>query len=100
METRRFGLALSPRLYRNGVEGRSATVAGSCFRRLRRHADPNDLINARFNLALKERDYHAAERILESPGGNEFDDDGFFYTARMEAGGGRPRPWGQRQGQG
>ena len=56
-------------------------VSGECAR----HADPNDLISARFNLALKERDYHAAERILESPGGNEFDDDGFFT----------PREWKQ-----
>jgi tetratricopeptide (TPR) repeat protein len=30
------------------------------------------------NLALLERDYHTAEQILASPGGNEFDDDGFF----------------------
>jgi tetratricopeptide (TPR) repeat protein len=30
------------------------------------------------NLALFERDYHTAEQILASPGGNEFDDDGFF----------------------
>jgi serine/threonine-protein kinase len=43
-----------------------------------RTADPNDLITARIALALKERDYHAAEQILSAPGGNEFDDDGFF----------------------
>ena len=52
---------------------------------LARNADPNDLINARFGLALKERDYHAAEQILAAPGGNEFDDDGFFT----------PREWNQ-----
>jgi TolB-like protein/Flp pilus assembly protein TadD len=43
-----------------------------------KNADPNDLITARLNLALLERDYHTAEQILVSPGGNEFDDDGFF----------------------
>jgi TolB-like protein/Flp pilus assembly protein TadD len=43
-----------------------------------KNADPNDLITARLNLALLERDYHTAEQILASPGGNEFDDDGFF----------------------
>jgi len=43
-----------------------------------KNADPNDLITARLNLALLERDYHTAEEILASPGGNEFDDDGFF----------------------
>ena len=52
---------------------------------LARNADPNDLINARLGLALKERDYHAAEQILALPGGNEFDDDGFFT----------PREWNQ-----
>jgi TolB-like protein len=52
---------------------------------LARNADPNDLINARLGLALKERDYHAAEQILASPGENEFDDDGFFT----------PREWNQ-----
>jgi serine/threonine-protein kinase len=41
-------------------------------------ADLNDVITARLNLALKKRDYRAAEQILASPGGNEFDDDGFF----------------------
>jgi TolB-like protein len=43
-----------------------------------KNADPNDLITARLNLALLEREYHTAEQILASPGGNEFDDDGFF----------------------
>jgi tetratricopeptide (TPR) repeat protein len=52
---------------------------------LARNADPNDLITARLGLALKERDYHAAEQILTSPGGNELDDDGFFT----------PREWNQ-----
>jgi TolB-like protein/Flp pilus assembly protein TadD len=50
-----------------------------------RNADPDELINARLSLALKERDYHAAEEILASPGGNEYDDDGFFT----------PREWNQ-----
>jgi TolB-like protein/class 3 adenylate cyclase/Flp pilus assembly protein TadD len=49
------------------------------------NADPNDLITARLNLALMERDYHTAEQILASPGGNEFDDDAFFT----------PREWNQ-----
>lgn len=31
-------------------------------------ADPNDLITARLNLALKERDYHGAEQTLAAPG--------------------------------
>ena len=48
-------------------------------------ADPNDLTTARLNLALKERDYHAAERILASPDGMEYDDDAFFT----------PREWNQ-----
>ena len=43
-----------------------------------KNADPNDVITARLNLAFLERDYHAAEQILASPGGSEFDDDGFF----------------------
>jgi TolB-like protein/Flp pilus assembly protein TadD len=46
-------------------------------------ADPNDLITARLNLALLERDYHTAEQILSSPGGNEFDDDGFFTPREL-----------------
>jgi tetratricopeptide (TPR) repeat protein len=49
-------------------------------------ADPNDLITARLNLAFKERDYHAAEKILASPGGNEFDDDGFFTPREYNQG--------------
>jgi TolB-like protein len=48
-------------------------------------ADPNDLINARVDLALKERDYHRAEQLLASGGGTEFDDNGFFT----------PREWKQ-----
>ena len=50
-----------------------------------RNAAPNDLITARLNLALMERDYHAAEQILTTPGGTEFDDDAFFT----------PREWNQ-----
>jgi serine/threonine-protein kinase len=49
-------------------------------------ADPNDLITARLNLALKERDYHAAEQILAAPGGSEFDDDGFFTPREFNQG--------------
>jgi len=41
-------------------------------------ADPNDLITARLNLALTERDYHGAEQTLAAHGGAEFDDNGFF----------------------
>jgi serine/threonine-protein kinase len=48
-------------------------------------ADPNDLITARLNLALKERDYRHAEQILTAEGGAEFDDNGFFT----------PRQWNQ-----
>jgi serine/threonine-protein kinase len=48
-------------------------------------ADPNDLITAQLNLALKERDYHGAEQTLAAHGGAEFDDNGFFT----------PREWNQ-----
>ncbi len=48
-------------------------------------ADPNDLITARLDLALKERDYHGAEQTLAAHGGAEFDDNGFFT----------PREWNQ-----
>jgi TolB-like protein/class 3 adenylate cyclase/Flp pilus assembly protein TadD len=48
-------------------------------------ADPNDLITARLGVALKERDYHGAERTLAAHGGAEFDDNGFFT----------PREWNQ-----
>jgi tetratricopeptide (TPR) repeat protein len=48
-------------------------------------ADANDLITARLNLALKERDYHRAEQTLAVGGGAEFDDNGFFT----------PREWNQ-----
>ncbi|MGH8101953.1 MAG: hypothetical protein ACREIW_11700, partial [Chthoniobacterales bacterium] len=41
-------------------------------------ADPNDIITARVDLALKERDYHRAEELLDRGGGNETDDNGFF----------------------
>ncbi len=50
-----------------------------------KNADANDLITARLNLALKERDYHAAEEALTVHGGAEFDDNGFFT----------PREWNQ-----
>lgn len=48
-------------------------------------ADPNDVITARIDLALKQRDYHSAEQLLESGGGTEIDDNGFFT----------PREWKQ-----
>ena len=48
-------------------------------------ADPNDVIVARTDLALKERDYHGAEKILAARGGTESDDNGFFT----------PREWKQ-----
>jgi tetratricopeptide (TPR) repeat protein len=48
-------------------------------------ADPNDLITARLDLALKERDYRRAEQILATGGGAEFDDNGFFT----------PKEWNQ-----
>lgn len=48
-------------------------------------ADPNDLITARLNLALKERDFYQAEQTLAAQGGAEFDDNGFFT----------PRQWNQ-----
>ena len=48
-------------------------------------ADPNDVFNARVDLALKERDYRRAEQLLESGGATEFDDNGFFT----------PREWKQ-----
>ena len=51
-----------------------------------RNADPNDLITARLKLALLKRDYHVAEKILTSPGGNEFDDDGFFTPREFNQG--------------
>jgi len=49
-------------------------------------ADPNDLINARLDLALKERDYHAAEEALSAHGGAEFDDNGFFTPLEWNRG--------------
>jgi TolB-like protein/class 3 adenylate cyclase len=48
-------------------------------------ADPNDVVNARIDLALKERDYHQAEQLLENSHGTEIDDNGFFT----------PREWKQ-----
>jgi TolB-like protein/class 3 adenylate cyclase/cytochrome c-type biogenesis protein CcmH/NrfG len=43
-----------------------------------KNADPDDVINARVDLALKERDYSRAEQLLGAGGGTEFDDNGFF----------------------
>ncbi|MGA7274205.1 MAG: FlgO family outer membrane protein, partial [Candidatus Udaeobacter sp.] len=45
--------------------------------------DPNDLLSARLVLALLERDYRAAQEVVETPGLAEFDDNGFFM----------PREW-------
>jgi tetratricopeptide (TPR) repeat protein len=47
--------------------------------------DPNDLISARLALAFLERNYHAAQEALDTPGMAEFDDNGFFI----------PREWTQ-----
>ncbi|HST30642.1 MAG TPA: FlgO family outer membrane protein [Chthoniobacterales bacterium] len=48
-------------------------------------ADPKDVITARIDLALKERNYERADQLLETGGGNESDDNGFFT----------PREWKQ-----
>jgi tetratricopeptide (TPR) repeat protein len=48
-------------------------------------SDPNDLISARLNLALLQRDYRAAQQALDTPGLAESDDNGFFL----------PREWFQ-----
>jgi TolB-like protein/Flp pilus assembly protein TadD len=48
-------------------------------------AAPNDLISARLTLALLERNYHAAQEALDTPGLAEFDDNGFFI----------PREWNE-----
>ncbi|HJT46469.1 MAG TPA: adenylate/guanylate cyclase domain-containing protein [Chthoniobacterales bacterium] len=41
-------------------------------------ADPNDVITAGIDLALKERDFPRADHLLQQGGGNEVDDNGFF----------------------
>jgi adenylate cyclase len=41
-------------------------------------ADPNDLILARLDLARLERNYHALQEVLDTPGLVEFDNNGFF----------------------
>lgn len=58
-----------------------AAVAGE----FAKNADPNDLITSRIDLALRERNYREAERLLAQGGGNETDDNGFFT----------PREWKQ-----
>jgi TolB-like protein/class 3 adenylate cyclase/Flp pilus assembly protein TadD len=50
------------------------------------NADPSDLITARLNLALNERDYHQAEQTLAAGGGAEFDDNGFFTPRELNQG--------------
>jgi len=47
-------------------------------------ADPNDVFNARVDLALKERDYHRAQQLLGAGGATEFDDNGFFTPAEWK----------------
>ena len=49
-------------------------------------ADPNDLITARLNLALKERDYHGAERTLARSRGSRVRRQRFFHSEGMESG--------------
>ena len=63
------------RRWRDVVESEEITKTG----------DPNDVLTARVDLALKERNYLAAEKLLETGGGTEFDDNGFFT----------PREWKQ-----
>ena len=58
-----------------------AVVAGEAGK----PGDPNDLISARLRLAFLERDYHAAQEALDTPGLAEFDDNGFFI----------PREWNE-----
>jgi TolB-like protein/Flp pilus assembly protein TadD len=58
-----------------------AVVAGEAGK----PGDPNDLISARLRLAFLERDYHAAQAALDTPGLAEFDDNGFFI----------PREWNE-----
>ncbi len=81
-----FGLGFTRALmyffWRADLEPWKELVAGDSVN----NADPNDLITARLNLALLERDYHTAEQILASPGGNEFDDDGFFTPREFSQG--------------
>ena len=48
-------------------------------------AAANDLISARLILAFLERNYHAAQEALDTPGLAEFDDNGFFI----------PREWNE-----
>jgi serine/threonine-protein kinase len=47
-------------------------------------ADPHDVLNARVDLALKERDYRRAEQLLENSAGSEFDDNGFFTPGELK----------------
>jgi TolB-like protein/class 3 adenylate cyclase len=47
--------------------------------------DQDDLFDARVDVALEERDYHRVEQLLESGGGTEIDNNGFFT----------PREWKQ-----
>jgi tetratricopeptide (TPR) repeat protein len=49
-------------------------------------ADPNDLISARLLLAMWERNYHAAQEALDSPGLAEFDDNGYPIPREWTAG--------------
>jgi TolB-like protein/class 3 adenylate cyclase/Flp pilus assembly protein TadD len=49
-------------------------------------AAPNDLISARLVLALLERNYRAAQEVLDTPGLAEFDDNGFFDPREWKEG--------------
>lgn len=43
-----------------------------------KNADRAELLAARLSLALLQRNFHEADRVLGLGGGNEFDDNGFF----------------------
>lgn len=48
--------------------------------------DPDDVVNADVDLALKERDYRRAEQLLAAGGGHETDDNGFFTPRELKQG--------------
>jgi TolB-like protein/class 3 adenylate cyclase len=62
------------RRWRDAVESEATTKT----------ADPNDVLTARVDLALKDRDYLRAEKLLETGGGTEFDDNGFFTPRELK----------------
>jgi len=77
--TMAFLRALVDKEWKADLERWKALVAGGAGP----PAAPNDLVSARLVLALLERNYHAAQEALDSPGLAEFDDNGFFI----------PREW-------